>query len=65
MLLRVREHAVGELLGVCGGESLVAIERLERAVNAHLRSGVGREVQVRSAEFDQFLEQIGERELIR
>jgi hypothetical protein len=64
MLLRVREHAVSELLSVRGGECLEAVERLERAVDAHLRSGVGGQVQIRAAQLDQLFEQVGERELI-
>jgi hypothetical protein len=64
VLLRVGQHGVGELLGVGGVERLVVVERAQLAVDAHLRRRVGRQVQVRPAQLDELLEQVGERELL-
>ena len=55
VLLIVRQDRVGDLLGLGRGERR-EIERLEHAVDANLRRGVGRDVEIRPALLDHRLQ---------
>src|SRR5438105_4646307 len=62
VLLRVRQHAVGERLRVGGGERADALDGAQVSVHAHLRRRVRRQVEVRAAHLYELLQQVRERE---
>src|SRR5258708_4348710 len=60
MLLRIRENAVGQRLGVRGSQ-WGHIQRTQSSVHAYARRAIGRDVQIAAAHLDHLFQQFAKR----
>src|SRR5688572_13679243 len=65
MLLRVRQYGIRQPFGIGRGQSRVTGQRRQVPVNAHLRSGVCREVEVGASRVGHLLKKLWKSDLRR